>query len=182
MHCAHVEYVNACVNDASWCTRWWCIMMHALMMHYNVRVDARVNARVNAYAMQFAWMRMRCSLRECACDAVCVNAHAMQFTWMRMQCSLRKCVYDAVCVFAKWVKSAKPLLSNPNNHCRFQMIMLAKTWFKLINQLWVSSGIISLDLADEIFCWCIRTFFNYKGRQVMFNATLQLYNRNLLFP
>jgi len=46
-------------------------MMHALMMHHD--------ARVNAHAMQFTWMRMRCSLRECACDAACVNAHAMQF-------------------------------------------------------------------------------------------------------
>jgi len=69
-------------------------LMHALMMHYNARVNARVDARVNArvdarvnarvdarvntHAMQFAWMRIRCSLRECVCDAVCVNAYAMQ--------------------------------------------------------------------------------------------------------
>jgi len=57
-------------------------MMHALMMHHDARVDARVNARVdarvNAHAMQFTWIRMRCSLRECACDAACVDAHAMQ--------------------------------------------------------------------------------------------------------
>jgi len=53
-------------------------MMHALMIYYDARVDVRVDARVNAYAMQPAWMRMRCSLRECACDAAYVNAHAMQ--------------------------------------------------------------------------------------------------------
>jgi len=53
-------------------------LMYALMMHHNARVDARVDARVNAHAMQFTWMRMRCSLRECAWNAVCVNAHAMQ--------------------------------------------------------------------------------------------------------
>jgi len=71
-------------------------LMHALMMHH----DARVDARVNAHAMQFTWMRMRCSLRGCAYDAVCVNAHAMQSAWMRMRCSLRECAYDAVCVDA----------------------------------------------------------------------------------
>jgi len=53
-------------------------MMHALIMHHDARVDARVDVRVNAHAMQFTWMRMRCSLREYACDAACVNAHAMQ--------------------------------------------------------------------------------------------------------
>jgi len=88
MHALMMHH-DARVDDASWCTRWWCIMMHALMMHHDARVDARVNARVNAHAMQFTWMRMRCSLRECACDAVCVNAYAMQFAWMRMRCSLR---------------------------------------------------------------------------------------------
>jgi len=71
---------------------------------------------------------------------------------MRMRCSLRECAYDAVCVFAKSVKSIKPLLPNPNNHCRFQMIMLVETWFKSANQLIVNSGINSLNLADEIFC------------------------------
>jgi len=30
--------------------------------------------------------------------------------------------------------------------------MLVKTWFKSANQLIANSGIISLDLADEIFC------------------------------
>jgi len=57
-------------------------MMHALMIHHDARVDARVDirvdARVNAHAMQFTWMRMRCSLRGCVCDAVCVDAYAMQ--------------------------------------------------------------------------------------------------------
>jgi len=76
----------------------------------------------------------------------------MQSAWMRMRCSLRECACDAVCVFAKSVKSAKSSLPDPNDHCRFQMIMLAKTWFKSANQLIVSSGIILLDLADEIFC------------------------------
>jgi len=84
-----------------------------------------------------------------------VNAHAMQFTWIRMQCSLRECVYDAVCVFIKSIKSTKPSLFNPNDHCRFQIIMLVKTWFKSVNQLIVNSGINSLDLTDEIFCWYI---------------------------
>jgi len=70
---------------------------------------------------------------------------------MRMRCSLRECAYDAVCVFAKSIKPAKPLLLNPNDHCRFQMIMLVKTWFKSTSQLIVRSGIISLDLANEIF-------------------------------
>jgi len=55
-------------------------------------------------------------------------------------------------VFAKSVKPAKPLLPNPNDYCRFQMIMLAGTWFKSANQLTASSGIILLDLADKIFC------------------------------
>jgi len=123
--------------------RWWCIMMHALMMHHNTRVDA--------HTMQSAWMRIRCSLRKCACDAVCVNAHTMQFAWMRIQCSLRKYAYDAIYVFTKSIKSS---LLNPNDHCRFQMIMLVETWFKSANQLWINSGIISLDLIDEIFCWC----------------------------
>jgi len=97
-------------------------------------------------------MRMRCSLRGCACDAVCVDAHAMQSAWMRMRCSLRGCACNAVCVFAKSAKPAKPLLPNPNDHCRFQMIMLTETWFKSTNQLIINSGINSLDLADEIFC------------------------------
>jgi len=69
-----------------------------------------------------------------------------------MRCSLRECVYDAVCVNAKSAKSAKPSLPDPNNHCWFQMIMLAGTWFKSASQLIASSGINSLDLADEIFC------------------------------
>jgi len=100
-------------------------------------------------------MRMRCSLREYACDAAYVNAHAMQLTWMRMRCSLRECACDAVCVFAKSAKPAKPAkpsLPNPNDHCRFQMIMLAGTWFKSASQLIANSGIISLDLIDEFFC------------------------------
>jgi len=71
---------------------------------------------------------------------------------MRMQCSLRECVCDAVCVFTKSAKPAKPLLPNPNDYCRFQMIMLVETWFKSVSQLIVSSEINSLDLADEIFC------------------------------
>jgi len=71
---------------------------------------------------------------------------------MRMQCSLRKYACDAVCVFTKSAKSAKPSLPNPNDYCRFQMIMLAGTWFKSVSQLIASSGINSLDLADEIFC------------------------------
>jgi len=104
-------------------------LMHALLMHHDVCVDARADARVNAHAMQFTWIRMRCSLRECA--------------------------YDAVYVFAKSAKPVKPSLLNPNNHYRFQMIMLTETWFKSVSQLIVSSKIISLDLADEIFCWWI---------------------------
>jgi len=71
---------------------------------------------------------------------------------MRMRYSLRECAYDAVCVFAKSAKSAKPLLPDPNDHCRFQIIMLVETWFKSASQLIVNSGINSLDLADEIFC------------------------------
>jgi len=55
-------------------------------------------------------------------------------------------------VFAKSAKPAKPSLFDPNDHCRFQMIMLAGTWFKSASQLIVSSEINSLDLADEIFC------------------------------
>jgi len=69
-----------------------------------------------------------------------------------MRCSLREYAYDAVCVFAKSVKSAKPSLPDSNDHYRFQIIMLVGTWFKSANQLIVSSGINSLDLADEIFC------------------------------
>jgi len=69
-----------------------------------------------------------------------------------MRYSLRECAYDAVCVFTKSVKPAKPSLPDPNNHYRFQMIMLAGTWFKSANQLIINSGINSLDLADEIFC------------------------------
>jgi len=69
-----------------------------------------------------------------------------------MRCSLRGCAYDAVYVFAKSAKPAKPSLPNPNNHYRFQIIMLAGTWSKSANQLITSSGINSLDLADEIFC------------------------------
>jgi len=81
-----------------------------------------------------------------------VDAHAMQPAWMRMRCNLRECACDAVCVFAKSAKSAKPSLPDPNDHCRFQMIMLAGTWFKSASQLIANSGINSLDLADEIFC------------------------------
>jgi len=55
-------------------------------------------------------------------------------------------------VFAKSAKPTKSLLPNPNDYCRFQMIMLAETWFKSANQLIASSGINLLDLADEIFC------------------------------
>jgi len=150
-----------CVRN-SWCIvrNSWCIirtlnaLMHTLMMHHDVRVDARVDARVNAHAMQFAWIRMRCSLRECACDAVCVNAYAIQLAWIRMRCSLRKYACDAVCIFAKSVKSTKSSLFDLNDYCRFQIIMLVKIWFKSISQLIVSSGINSLDLTDEIFCWC----------------------------
>jgi len=76
----------------------------------------------------------------------------MQFAWMRIRCSLRECAYDAVCVFAKSAKSAKPSLPNLNDHYRFQMIMLVRTWFKSTSQLIANSGINSLDLADEIFC------------------------------
>jgi len=71
---------------------------------------------------------------------------------MRIQCSLRECACDAVCVFAKSIKSTKPSLPDPNNYYRFQMIMLMKTWFKSVSQLIASSGINSLDLTDEIFC------------------------------
>jgi len=85
MHCAHVKCVNACVecvdacvDDASWCTRW-------------------------------------CT-RECACDTVYVNTHTIQSAWMRMRCSLRECAYNAVCVFPKSIKSIKSSLLNPNNH------------------------------------------------------------------
>jgi len=81
-----------------------------------------------------------------------VNAHAMQPAWMRMRCSLRECACDAVCVFAKSAKPAKPLLPDSNDYCRFQMIMLAEIWSKSASQLIASSGINSLDLADEIFC------------------------------
>jgi len=119
-------------------------LMHALMMHHDVRVDARVNARVNAHAMQFTWIRMQCSLRKCACNAVCVNAYAMQFACLRMRCSLRKCACDTVYMFAKLAKSAKPSLPNSNDYYRFQMIILIETWFKSINQLIVSLEIISL--------------------------------------
>jgi len=108
---------------------------------------------VNTHTMQSAWMRMRCSLRECAYDAACVNAHAMQSAWMRIRCSLREYACDAVCVFTKLVKSVKPSLSNPNDYYRFQIIILTGTWFKSVSQLIVSSGINSLDLTDEIFCW-----------------------------
>jgi len=71
---------------------------------------------------------------------------------MRMRCSLRECAYDAVYVFAKSIKSAKSSLPNPNDYCRFQIIMLVGTWFKLANQLIANSGINSLDLTDEFFC------------------------------
>jgi len=71
---------------------------------------------------------------------------------MRMRCSLRECACDAVCVFAKSVKSTKPLLLNSNDYCRFQIIMLVETWFKSVSQLIVNSGINSLDLTNEIFC------------------------------
>jgi len=156
---ACVECVDACVDDASWCTRWWCIMMHALMMHHDARVDVRVNA--------------------------CVNAHAMQSAWMRIRCSLRKCVCDAVCVFAKSAKPAKSLLPNSNNHCRFQMIMLTKTWFKLASQLIVSSKINSLDLVDEIFCWCIKRNLLYRIRRNLLYCIEQnllcRIRRNLLY-
>jgi len=67
-------------------------MMHALMMHHD--------ARVNAHAMQPAWMRMRCSLRGCACDAACVNAYAMQFACLLNQ------------------------LNQLNHHCLIQMIII----------------------------------------------------------
>jgi len=170
-------------------------LMHALMMHHNIRVDDALwytrwctrwctreyayNAvYVNTHAMQSAWMRMRCSLRECVYDAVCVNAYAMQSAWMRMRYSLREYVCDAACVnthtmqftwFIKSVKSTKPLLPNLNNHCRFQIIMLAKTWFKSINQLIVSSGINSFDLTDKIFCWW---FISNIRRRIRLNIIL----------
>jgi len=135
MHALMMHH-DARVDDASWYTRWWCIMIHALM-----------------HALMHAWMRMRCSLRGYACDAVYVNTHAMQSAWMRIRCSLRECACDAVCVFAKSIKSAKPLLLNPNDYYRFQMIILTGIWFKSANQLIANSGINSLDLANEIFCW-----------------------------
>jgi len=158
-----------CMRWMRWCMRWWCIMMHALMhalMHAWMRMRCSLReyacdaVYVNVHAMQSAWMRMRYSLRECACDTACVNAHAMQFAWMRMRCSLRECACDAVCVFTKSAKPVKSLLPDPNNHYRFQIIMLIKTWFKSVNQLIVSSGINSLDLADEIFCWW-KDFYYY---------------------
>jgi len=71
---------------------------------------------------------------------------------MRIRCSLREYACDAVCVFTKLVKSVKPSLSNPNDYYRFQIIILTGTWFKSVSQLIVSSGINSLDLTDEIFC------------------------------
>jgi len=43
-------------------------------------------------------------------------------------------------------------LPNPNDHYRFQMIILVKTWFKSTSQLIASSEINSLDLTNEIFC------------------------------
>jgi len=157
-----IMHHNARVNDASWYTRWWCIIIYAWMrMRCSLRRCAYNAVCVNAHAMQSAWIRMRCSLREYACDAVCVNAHAMQFAWMRMRCSLRKCAYDAVYVFAKSVKPAKPLLPDPNDHYRFQIIMLAEIWFKSVSQLITSSGINSLDLINEIFCWCLNDFIFY---------------------
>jgi len=144
-----------------------CVNAHAMQfawmrMQCSLRECVCDAVCVDAHVMQSAWMRMRCSLRECACDAACVNAHTMQSAWIRMRCSLRECACDAVCVnahtmqfawFAKSVKPAKPLLPNLNDYCRFQIIMLAKTWFKSVNQLIASSGINSLDLTDEIFCW-----------------------------
>jgi len=160
MHALMMHH-DARVDDASWCTRWWCIMMHALM-------------HALIHALMHAWMRMRCSLRGCACDddaswctrwwCIMMHAlmHALMHAWMRMRCSLREYACDAACVnahamqfawFAKSAKSAKPSLLNPNDHCRFQMIMLVETWFKSANQLIINSGINSLDLADEIFCW-----------------------------
>jgi len=71
---------------------------------------------------------------------------------MRMRCSLREYACDAVYVFAKSVKSAKPSLPNSNDHCRFQIIMLVETWFKSASQLIISSEINLFDLANEIFC------------------------------
>jgi len=69
-------------------------------------------------------------------------------------------------VFAKSVKPAKPSLPNPNDHYRFQMIMLTETWFKLTNQLTASSGIISLDLANEFFADVIRNLFEtFEGKK-----------------
>jgi len=73
---------------------------------------------------------------------------------MRMRCSLRECACDAVYVFIKSTKPAKPSLPDPNNYCRFQMIILTGIWFKSANQLIVNSGIILLDLTDEIFRRC----------------------------
>jgi len=64
---------------------------------------------VDAHAMQPAWMRMRCSLRGCACDAACVDAHAMQPAWMRMRCSLRDLLNQ---------------LNQLNHHCLIQMIII----------------------------------------------------------
>jgi len=86
-------------------------LMHALMMHHDARVD------------DASWYTRWCT-RECVYGAICVNTHAMQFAWIRMQCSLRECVCDAVYVFAK---SIKPSLPNSNDCYRFQIIMLVET-------------------------------------------------------
>jgi len=108
MHALMMHY-DAYVDDVSWCTRWWYIMMHALM-----------------YALMHAWMRMRCSLRGCVCDAVYVNAHAMQPTWMRMRCSLRKCACDAVYVNTHTMQFAYLLnqLNQLNYYCLIQIIII----------------------------------------------------------
>jgi len=121
---------------------------------------------------------MRCSLREYACDAVCVNTYAIQFAWMRIRCSLRECACNIIYVFVKSTKSIKPSLFNPNDHCRFQIIMLIKTWFKSANQLIINSGINSLDLVNKIFCW-----YNYisKIRTKAVSATTILFKFNNIF-
>jgi len=120
--------------------------------------------------------------------------HALMHAWIRMRYSLRKYACDTVCVFVKSVKSAKPLLPNPNDHYRFQMIILVKTWFKSVSQLIVSSGINSLDLADEIFCWWKRILLlkirrrakvisgNYRGNTAIESTSYGAYDIGEVLP
>jgi len=127
-----------CVRN-SWCiVRTLNALMHALnaLMHAWMRMRCSLReyacdaACVDAHAMQFTWMRMRCSLRECAYDAVCVDAHAMQPAWMRMRYSLREYACDAVCVNAHAMQSACLLnqLNQLNHHYLIQMIIIGSKW------------------------------------------------------